>query len=93
LSCSAKNQRNQNEELTFQFFGIHESLLNFFRIFFQMNFLQQQLQVFQEKVLLQKNYHTVLSIIKGFRNGAVYGAKIRFPHSLVMTFLFRSDKK
>jgi len=33
----------------------------------------------------------VLSIIKGFRNGAVYGAKIRFPHALVMTFLFRND--
>ncbi|KAI8056880.1 peroxisomal membrane protein 4-like protein [Syncephalis plumigaleata] len=34
-------------------------------------------------------YHDILSIVKGFRNGAVYGAKIRFPHALVMTFLFR----
>ena len=34
-------------------------------------------------------YHDILSIIKGCRNGAVYGAKIRFPHALVMTFLFR----
>jgi peroxisomal membrane protein 4 len=42
-----------------------------------------------EKVILNPNYHTILSIIKGFRNGAVYGAKIRFPHALVMTFLFR----
>ncbi|KAF0378307.1 peroxisomal membrane protein 4 [Gigaspora margarita] len=32
----------------------------------------------------------VLAIVKGFRNGAVYGAKVRFPHALVMTFLFRS---
>ncbi|RKP08428.1 peroxisomal membrane protein 4-like protein [Thamnocephalis sphaerospora] len=34
-------------------------------------------------------YHDVLSIVKGFRNGLVYGTKIRFPHALVMTFLFR----
>jgi peroxisomal membrane protein 4 len=34
-------------------------------------------------------YKDVLSIVKGFRNGLVYGAKIRFPHALVMTFLFR----
>lgn len=26
--------------------------------------------------------------MQGFRNGIVYGAKIRFPHALVMTFLF-----
>jgi len=41
--------------------------------------------------LTSGQYHTVLAIIKGFRNGAVYGAKIRFPHALVMTFLFRSE--
>ncbi|CAG8697879.1 11316_t:CDS:2, partial [Dentiscutata heterogama] len=35
-------------------------------------------------------HRDVLAIIKGFRNGAVYGAKIRFPHALVMTFLFGS---
>lgn len=56
-----------------------------------------------ERLILQcsrysetKNYRTLLfrdllSIIKGFRNGLVYGFKIRFPHALVMTFLFRSD--
>jgi len=38
--------------------------------------------------LLEQRYRDVLSLIKGFRNGAVYGAKIRFPHALVMTFLF-----
>lgn len=35
--------------------------------------------------------HDLLAIIKGFRNGLVYGAKIRFPHALVMTFLFRNE--
>ncbi|CAG8798790.1 14728_t:CDS:2, partial [Dentiscutata erythropus] len=35
-------------------------------------------------------HRDVLAIVKGFRNGAVYGAKIRFPHALVMTFLFGS---
>jgi hypothetical protein len=45
-----------------------------------------------EQTILDKSYHTLLSIIKGFRNGAVYGAKIRFPHALVMTFLFRSGR-
>ncbi|KAJ3112594.1 Peroxisomal membrane protein 4, partial [Physocladia obscura] len=39
-------------------------------------------------ILTDPRYHDVLSIIKGFRNGAVYGARIRFPHALVMTFLF-----
>lgn len=37
-------------------------------------------------------YRPVLSILKGLRNGAVYGAKIRFPHALVMTFLFRQGR-
>lgn len=32
-----------------------------------------------------------LSVVKGFRNGIVYGAKIRLPHALVMTFLFRPE--
>ncbi|KAK9447893.1 Tim17/Tim22/Tim23/Pmp24 family-domain-containing protein [Limtongia smithiae] len=34
--------------------------------------------------------HDLLEILKGVRNGAVYGAKVRFSHALVMTFLFRS---
>lgn len=29
-----------------------------------------------------------LRLIKGFRGGVVYGAKIRLPHALVMSFLF-----
>ena len=28
--------------------------------------------------------------MKGARNGAVYGTKVRFPHALVMVFLFRA---
>lgn len=45
-----------------------------------------------EKFILNPKYRVPLSIIKGFRNGAVYGAKIRFPHALVMTFLFRGGR-
>ncbi|XP_799176.1 peroxisomal membrane protein 4 [Strongylocentrotus purpuratus] len=42
------------------------------------------------EVLASGRYHDVLSILKGLRNGAVYGVKIRAPHALVMTFLFGS---
>ncbi|KAM0787468.1 hypothetical protein ACM66B_003545 [Microbotryomycetes sp. NB124-2] len=35
-------------------------------------------------------FHDVLGIVKGARNGLVYGAKVRFPHALVMTLLFHS---
>ncbi|KAJ3193645.1 Peroxisomal membrane protein 4 [Irineochytrium annulatum] len=38
---------------------------------------------------LAARHHDLFAIIKGFRNGAVYGAKIRAPHAFVMTFLFR----
>ncbi|XP_060628326.1 peroxisomal membrane protein 4 [Anolis sagrei] len=41
-------------------------------------------------LLQQRRYQAALAVLKGFRNGAVYGAKIRAPHALVMTFLFRS---
>ncbi|XP_071122027.1 peroxisomal membrane protein 4-like [Mytilus edulis] len=43
------------------------------------------------RLLLSGQYATVLSVVKGFRNGAVYGAKVRFPHSLVMAFLFKRE--
>jgi len=46
--------------------------------------------LFNEILATPVPYHPALAIIKGLRNGAVYGAKIRFPHALVMTFLFRS---
>lgn len=32
----------------------------------------------------------LLSVIRGFRNGVVYGARVRFPHALVMTLMFKS---
>ncbi|XP_077108072.1 peroxisomal membrane protein 4 [Ranitomeya variabilis] len=42
------------------------------------------------ELLKRRRYRAALAVIKGFRNGAVYGAKIRAPHALVMTFLFKS---
>ncbi|KAI1332527.1 peroxisomal membrane protein 4 [Xylariaceae sp. FL0255] len=43
-----------------------------------------------ERFILDPANHDLLAIVKGARNGAVYGAKVRFPHALVMVFLFRS---
>ncbi|PLW09695.1 hypothetical protein PCANC_20202 [Puccinia coronata f. sp. avenae] len=37
-------------------------------------------------------YHDILAILKGARNGLVYGAKIRFPHALVMTLIFHGNR-
>jgi len=37
------------------------------------------------------SYHASLSLIKGLRQGIVYGAKIRFAHSLVQAFLFHNE--
>ncbi|ODQ52286.1 peroxisomal membrane protein 4 [Saitoella complicata NRRL Y-17804] len=42
------------------------------------------------RFILDPANHDILAILKGLRNGLVYGTKIRFPHALVMTFLFRS---
>ncbi len=39
---------------------------------------------------MSPSLHPLLAILKSARNGAVYGAKVRFPHALVMVFLFRS---
>uniref|UniRef100_A0A914WQ07 Peroxisomal membrane protein 4 n=1 Tax=Plectus sambesii TaxID=2011161 RepID=A0A914WQ07_9BILA len=39
-------------------------------------------------IIADKDYHWILAAVKGFRNGLVYGARIRFPHALVITFLF-----
>uniref|UniRef100_A0A0N4ZXS5 Peroxisomal membrane protein 4 n=1 Tax=Parastrongyloides trichosuri TaxID=131310 RepID=A0A0N4ZXS5_PARTI len=36
------------------------------------------------------SYKLYLAVIKGLRNGLVYGVKIRAPHALVMTFLFQN---
>lgn len=43
-----------------------------------------------EKIILDPKYHDILTLVKGVRNGIVYGSKVRFPHALVMIFLFRS---
>lgn len=43
-----------------------------------------------ERIVLDPRYHAPLTLVKAIRNGAVYGAKVRFPHALVMIFLFRS---
>jgi len=43
-----------------------------------------------ESVILNPKYADYLAVVKAARNGAVYGAKVRFPHALVMIFLFRS---
>jgi peroxisomal membrane protein 4 len=43
-----------------------------------------------EQIALNPQYHDLLSILKGFRSGVVYGTKVRFPHALVMTILFKT---
>jgi len=42
------------------------------------------------RVALNPDLAPFFTILKGARNGAVYGTKVRFPHALVMIFLFRS---
>ncbi|GAB1609109.1 peroxisomal membrane protein 4-like [Argonauta hians] len=41
-------------------------------------------------ILSNEKYKPFLSLIKSFRNGVIYGCKVRFPHSLVMTFLWKT---
>jgi len=36
-----------------------------------------------EKIILDPKYHDILTLVKGVRNGIVYGTKVRFPHALV----------
>uniref|UniRef100_A0A093V0A2 Peroxisomal membrane protein 4 n=1 Tax=Talaromyces marneffei PM1 TaxID=1077442 RepID=A0A093V0A2_TALMA len=43
-----------------------------------------------DAIALNPNLKPLLILLKAARNGAVYGAKVRFPHALVMVFLFRS---
>ncbi|KJX93195.1 peroxisomal membrane protein [Zymoseptoria brevis] len=42
------------------------------------------------KIILDPRYHEPLVLVKAVRNGLVYGTKIRFPHALVLVFLFGS---
>ncbi|KAM7222602.1 peroxisomal membrane protein 4 [Rhypophila decipiens] len=50
----------------------------------------ESLRASVERIILDPKYHDILAVVKGARNGAVYGAKVRFPHALVMIMLFRS---
>ncbi len=34
----------------------------------------------------------IQAVLRGGRNGIMYGLKIRFPHALVMTFLFADGR-
>jgi peroxisomal membrane protein 4 len=36
-----------------------------------------------ESIILNPKYAPFLAVLKAARNGAVYGAKVRFPHALV----------
>ncbi|KAJ3495888.1 hypothetical protein NLJ89_g10564 [Agrocybe chaxingu] len=46
------------------------------------------------EIITNPAYHDYLAILKGARNGFVYGVKVRFPHALVMSILFgRGDWK
>ncbi len=44
------------------------------------------------RLLQEPALHDYLAIVKGIRNGIVYGVKIRFPHALVMSILFGRGK-
>ncbi|KAJ7456661.1 peroxisomal membrane protein 4 [Mycena latifolia] len=41
-----------------------------------------------EAIISNPAYQPYLAILKGARNGFVYGVKVRFPHALVMSILF-----
>jgi hypothetical protein len=43
-----------------------------------------------EKIALDPKYHDVLTLVKGVRNGVVYGSKVRFPHALVYVLVHPS---
>ena len=43
---------------------------------------------FNDNFIMNTTYHDYLAILKGARNGFVYGVKVRFPHALVMSILF-----
>lgn len=40
------------------------------------------------QLILRPELHDVLAILKGARNGLVYGVKVRFPHALIMSLIF-----
>ncbi|ESK98464.1 peroxisomal protein [Moniliophthora roreri MCA 2997] len=40
------------------------------------------------EIITNPAFHDYLSILKGARNGFIYGVKVRFPHAVVMSILF-----
>jgi len=40
------------------------------------------------QIITNPAFHDYLGVLKGARNGFVYGVKVRFPHALVMSILF-----
>lgn len=59
---------------------------------FVINVEKMDLQSTFRLMLKEPNCHWLFAALKGLRNGAVYGARIRFPHALVMAFLFGNGK-
>lgn len=51
------------------------------------------MDVILNNILRDPRYQDILAILKGTKNGIVYGAKLRFSHALVMSFLFHNNKK
>jgi len=41
-----------------------------------------------QDIISRPDLHDYLAILKGARNGFVYGVKVRFPHALIMAILF-----
>jgi hypothetical protein len=41
-----------------------------------------------QRLLANPAYHPIFATLKGARNGLVYGAKVRFPHAVVLAILF-----
>jgi hypothetical protein len=46
-----------------------------------------------ERIATDPRYHDLLSLVKTARNGAVYGAKVRFPHALVYVMIFQLSEE
>ena len=47
----------------------------------------KSLQSRLDAIVTNPDLAPLLSLVKGIRNGAVYGAKVRFPHALVYVIL------
>ena len=53
---------------------------------------RQAVEAYLDKLVTTPAYHDVLAILKGARNGFVYGARVRGPHALVMSLIFQSGR-